>query len=62
VLGQLDQWLDGLGETEWGVVTGGPGMGKSAILSAWLAWREATGAGVPHHFVRRQVADWASPR
>ncbi len=61
MLGQLDQWLDGPGETGWVVVTGGPGMGKSAILSAWLARREATGAVVPHHFVRRQVADWDQP-
>jgi hypothetical protein len=61
VLVQLDQWLDGPGETGWVVVTGGPGMGKSAILSAWLARREATGAMVPHHFVRRQVADWDQP-
>jgi hypothetical protein len=36
-------------------------MGKSAILSAWLARREATGAMVPHHFIRRQVADWDQP-
>ena len=49
------------GETGWVVVTGGPGMGKSALLSAWLARREATGAVVPHHFVRRQVADWDQP-
>jgi len=36
-------------------------MGKSAILSAWLARCQATGAVVPHHFVRRQVADWDQP-
>lgn len=35
-------------------------MGKSAILSAWLARREAT-ATVPHHLIRRQVADWDQP-
>jgi hypothetical protein len=43
------------------VLTGGPGMGKSAILSAWLARREAAGAVVPHHFIRRQVIDWDQP-
>ena len=43
------------------MVTGGPGMGKSAILSAWLARRQAGGAVVPHHFIRRQVADWDQP-
>ena len=36
-------------------------MGKSAILSAWLARRATTGARVPHHFIRRQVADWDQP-
>jgi predicted ATPase len=62
VLRQLDTWLDGPDYTGWVVVTGGPGMGKSAILSTWLARREEAGATVPHHFVRRQVADWISPR
>ena len=52
VLAQLDEWLLGPGEAGWVVVTGGPGMGKSAVLSAWLARREAAGAAVPHHFVR----------
>jgi hypothetical protein len=61
VLAQLDQWLLGPGEAGWVVVTGGPGMGKSAILSAWLARREAAGAVVAHHFVRRQVASWDQP-
>jgi WD40 repeat protein len=61
VLAQLDEWLEGPGEAGWVVVTGGPGMGKSAILSTWLARREAAGAAVPHHFVRRQVADWDQP-
>jgi WD40 repeat protein len=61
VLRQLDAWLDAPGETGWVFVTGGPGMGKSAILSAWLARREATGATVPHHLIRRQVADWDQP-
>jgi len=61
VLTRLDEWLDRPGEAGWVVVTGGPGMGKSAILSAWLARREATGAVVPHHFIRRQVIDWDQP-
>ena len=59
VLAQLDEWLVGPGESGWVVVTGGPGMGKSAALSAWLA--RAAGAVVPHHFVRRQVVDWDQP-
>jgi hypothetical protein len=62
VLARLDECLDGSRETGWVVVIGGPGMGKSAILSAWLLRREATGAVVAHHFIRRQVADWESTR
>jgi len=61
VLARLDEWLLGSSEAGWIVVTGGPGMGKSAILSAWLARREAAGVEVPHHLVRRQVADWDQP-
>jgi hypothetical protein len=60
VLAQLDQWLLGP-SAGWVVVTGGPGMGKSALLSQWLGRREAAGAVVPHHFVRRQVATWDQP-
>jgi WD40 repeat protein len=58
VLGQLDEWLDGPSETGWVVVTGGPGMGKSAILSAWLARR---GTQAPHSMLRRawrRVTSW----
>src|SRR5689334_12939307 len=36
-------------------------MGKSGVLSEWLARREAADAVVPHHFVRRQVANWDQP-
>jgi hypothetical protein len=61
VLARLDQWLLRPGEAGWVVVTGGPGMGKSAVLSAWLARRAAAGSEVPHHFVRRQVAEWDQP-
>ena len=45
----------------WVVVTGGPGMGKSALLAAWLDRRERTGAMVPHHFIRRGEYDWDDP-
>ena len=61
VLTRLDAWLLGADDTGWVVVTGGPGMGKSAVLSKWLARREAAGDRVPHHFVRRQVIDWDQP-
>jgi len=54
VLAQLDEWLIGPGEAGWVVVTGGPGMGKSAVLSAWLARREAAGASVAAREADRQ--------
>ncbi|WP_438024701.1 AAA family ATPase [Sorangium sp. So ce233] len=43
------------------VVTGGHGMGKSAILSRWLALEEQRGRKMPHHFFRRGVMDWDRP-
>jgi hypothetical protein len=36
-------------------------MGKSAVLTAWLARREAAGDMVPHHFIRRGWANWDDP-
>jgi len=36
-------------------------MGKSALLAAWLARREAAGDQVPHHFIRRGEYDWDDP-
>ena len=36
-------------------------MGKSAILTTWLARQEAAGATVPHHFIRRGAYDWDDP-
>lgn len=61
VLARLDQWL--LGGRRWGyvLVTGGPGRGKSAILSEWLRRREQAGEPVPHHFLRRSQHDWDQP-
>jgi broad-specificity NMP kinase len=61
LLARLDELLVDDGDDRWVVVTGGPGMGKSAILSAWLARREAAGAVVPHHFIRRGAYDWDDP-
>src|SRR3954469_8775171 len=61
LLARLDELLVGDGADRWVVVTGGPGMGKSAILSAWLTRREAAGAVVPHHFIRRGAYDWDDP-
>jgi hypothetical protein len=61
LLARLDQWLLADQTDRWVVVTGGPGMGKSALLSAWLARREAAGVLVPHHFIRRGEYDWDDP-
>jgi len=61
LLARLDQLLV-IGEGDrWVVITGGPGMGKSAILAAWLARRQAAGVTVPHHFIRRGQYDWDDP-
>jgi hypothetical protein len=61
VLADLDRLLVENMIDHWVVVTGGPGMGKSAILAAWLARREAAGAVVPHHFIRRGFYGWDEP-
>jgi hypothetical protein len=61
LLAQLDQLLVEEAADRWVAVTGGPGMGKSALLSAWLARREAAGEQVPHHFIRRKWANWDDP-
>ena len=59
---QLDQLLITDATDRWVVVTGGPGMGKSALLAQWLARREAAGEAVPHHFIRRGEYDWDDPK
>src|SRR4051812_29917454 len=61
LLARLDQLLIADRADRWVVVTGGPGMGKSALLAAWLAQRETAGTVVPHHFIRRGEYDWDDP-
>src|SRR5215510_12360387 len=61
LLARLDQLLIADRADRWVVVTGGPGMGKSALLAAWLLRREAAGDTVPHHFIRRGWDDWDDP-
>ena len=61
LLARLDQLLVEDRADRWVVVTGGPGVGTSALLAAWLARREAAGAVVPHHFIRRGEYDWDDP-
>jgi hypothetical protein len=53
LLARLDRELIEDIAQRWVVVTGGPGMGKSAVLATWLARREVAGDAVPHHFIRR---------
>src|SRR5262245_9977713 len=61
LLTRLDQLLLADRADRWLLVTGGPGMGKSGLLAAWLGRREAAGAVVPHHFIRRGEYDWDDP-
>ncbi|MGK3963275.1 TIR domain-containing protein [Sorangium sp. So ce118] len=62
VLAAIDRHLEGAGtSSRWVLVTGGPGMGKSAILSRWLEVQEQRGHRAPHHFLRRDVMDWDRP-
>jgi hypothetical protein len=61
LLARLDHLLIEEPGDRWVVVTGGPGMGKSALLAQWLARREAVGDPVPHHFIRRGEYDWDDP-
>ena len=61
LLARLDQMLLIDQIDRWVVVTGGPGMGKSALLARWLALREAAGVLVPHHFIRRGEYEWDDP-
>lgn len=61
LLARLDQLLVSSDTDRWVVITSGPGMGKSALLAAWLARRVAGGAVVPHHFIRRGAYDWEDP-
>lgn len=61
VLAQLDKWLLVGRQRGYVLVTGGPGMGKSAILNEWLRRREQIGEQVPHHFLRRGQQDWDQP-
>jgi WD40 repeat protein len=60
VFGELDVLL-GARTSGWVVITGGPGMGKSALLERWLSRREQAGLLTAYHFIRRGHQDWAEP-
>ncbi|WP_437477905.1 AAA family ATPase [Sorangium sp. So ce1014] len=62
VLAAIDRLLaEEAGSSSWVLLLGGPGMGKSAILSRWLDLEEQRGRRIPHHFLRRDVMDWDRP-
>lgn len=61
VLALMEDWLSGSADRGWLLITGSPGAGKSAVLSHFIAAREKLGQPVPHHFLRRGVADWDQP-
>jgi len=58
LLERLDQLLIRDAADRWVLVTGGSGMGKSALLAQWLLRRERAGEQVPYHFIRRGAYDW----
>jgi len=61
VLGEMDAWVrerDG----GWLIITGSPGLGKSALMDQWLRRREAVGSLTAFHFIRRGHLDWAEPQ
>jgi hypothetical protein len=59
----LDELDDAIADTsvDWLLLTGGWGLGKSALLNAWLARREAAGVFTAVHFIRANVSSWDDP-
>jgi WD40 repeat protein len=60
VLRELDEWLRGR-DGGWLLLTGSPGLGKSAIFNEWLKQRERAGSPTAFHFIRRGIQNWADP-
>jgi WD40 repeat protein len=60
VLDELDARLRAC-TSGWVLLTGGPGLGKSALLHHWLSLREKSGLPTAFHFIRRGHQNWASP-
>jgi WD40 repeat protein len=60
VLGEFDEWLR-VRESGWLLLTGSPGLGKSAIFHHWLGLREQAGLPAAFHFIRRGIHNWADP-
>jgi WD40 repeat protein len=55
-------WIDGA-SSGWGLIKGGPGTGKSAILVAILNQHENEYGpdSAPYHFLRRDQGNWNEP-
>jgi WD40 repeat protein len=60
ILRELDEWLRSR-ESGWLLLTGSPGLGKSAIFHHWLGLREQAGSPAAFHFIRRGIQNWADP-
>jgi hypothetical protein len=60
VMAEVEAFLSGASRG-WVLVKGGPGLGKSALLTTWLKRHEQAGQRVPHHLLRRGVENWDKP-
>jgi WD40 repeat protein len=60
ILREFDEWLRGR-DRGWLLLTGSPGLGKSAIFHHWLGLRERVGLPAAFHFIRRGIHNWADP-
>jgi WD40 repeat protein len=60
VLHEFDDWLRDQ-NSGWLLLTGSPGLGKSAIFNHWLGLRKQAGLPVAFHFIRRETYNWDDP-
>jgi AAA ATPase domain len=60
ILREFDEWLR-VRDSGWLLLTGSPGLGKSALFNHWLGLREQAGLPVAFHFIRRGIHNWADP-
>ena len=61
IFAEIDAWLD-VHDSGWLLITGGPGLGKSALLDQWLRRRSSAGLLTAFHFIRRGQKNWADPK
>jgi WD40 repeat protein len=60
ILREFSEWLRAR-DSGWLLLTGSPGLGKSAIFNHWLGLREQAGLPTAFHFIRRGIHNWADP-